>query len=67
MLIVGVLGLSLTMNKKLNDWLLTQSEEFAKELKGKDVLGDGTFTLEELCELDNRFCEESFPVGDSND
>jgi len=48
------------MNKKLNEWLITQPKEFAEELKGKDILGDGMFTLEELCELDRKFN----PVGD---
>ncbi len=51
------------ITKKLNDWLQTQSKEFAEELKGKDMLGNGVFTLAELCELDKKFN----PVGDSNE
>lgn len=46
------------MQKKLIDWLRTQSKEFVDEIVSKDVLGDGYMTIEELCELDKKYIPE---------
>lgn len=46
------------MNKPLDKWLATQPKEFVDEFYKCKMLGDGSFTIAELRELDSKFNPE---------
>lgn len=47
----------------LSRWLATQPKEFVDDVNNNELYGDGQFSIEKLCELDEKYN----PVDENND